>query len=233
MVTRIVLGVIITCVLGCSPSVVVERPTPMGAPGTELGLIGPSLSEEYIIQPGDELDVKFFFNPDLNESIKVRPDGRISMQLVGEILAAGLSPIKLRKILTDEYEKELKNPEIAVIVKEFGSRVYVDGEVETPGEIKLTGPLTVLQAIAKAEGLTEKAWKEAVVIRRIKGEPPLVIEVDLNAVLTGQDFSQDLGLVPFDVVYVPRSPIANVNLWVDQYIRKNIPINMGLFFPAF
>ncbi|MCA9467452.1 MAG: polysaccharide biosynthesis/export family protein [Nitrospira sp.] len=222
---------ILTCLWGCAPSVVVERPVSVGAPGTEVGLVGPTLSKEYVIQPGDKLDIKFFYNPEMSDFMTVRPDGRISLQLVGEIVAAGRTPMALKAILTEKYEEELKSPEITVIVRSFGSRIYIDGEVKKPGEQELIGPLTVLQAISRAEGLTEKAWQEALVIRRIQGQEPLVIAVDLNDVLTGKDFTQDIGLVPFDVVYVPRSPVADVNLWVDQYIRKNIPINFGAFFP--
>jgi polysaccharide export outer membrane protein len=217
----------------CSPSVVVERPTLVGDPGTEVGLVGPALSEEYLIQSGDLLEMKFFYNPEMNDGMAVRPDGRISMQLIGEVMAAGRTPNDLSILLRQKYGKELKNPEITVIVRSFGSRVYVDGEVKKPGELELLRPLTVMQAISRAEGLTEKAWKEALVIRRIKGREPLVMKLDLDDVLTGRDFGQDIGLVPFDIIYIPRSPIANVNLWVHQYIRANIPMNFGLFFNPF
>jgi protein involved in polysaccharide export with SLBB domain len=227
-------GLILVVLLGaCSPSVVVEAPTPVGAPGTEVGLVGPALSDEYIIQPGDLLEMKFFYNPEMNDGMAVRPDGRISMQLIGEVMAAGRSPGDLTRLLREKYDKELKNPEITVIVRSFGSRVYVDGEVKRPGELELLRPLTVMQAISRAEGLTDKAWKEALVIRRIKGKDPLVMKLDLDDVLTGKDFGQDIGLVAFDIVYVPRSPIADVNLWVHQYIRANIPLTFGLFFNPF
>lgn len=224
---------VIVLLAACSPSVVVERPTLVGDPGTEVGLVGPALSEEYLIQSGDLLEMKFFYNPEMNDGMAVRPDGRISMQLIGEVMAAGRTPNDLSLLLRQKYGKELKNPEITVIVRSFGSRVYVDGEVKKPGELELLRPLTVMQAISRAEGLTEKAWKEALVIRRIKGREPLVMKLDLDEVLAGKDFSQDVGLVPFDIVYVPRSPIANVNLWVHQYIRANIPITFGLFFAPF
>jgi len=234
MIHRLILSlVIVASVFGCSPSVVVQRPTPVGAPGTAVGIVGPALSEEYIIQAGDRLDIKFFYNSEMSDFMTVRPDGRISLQLVGEVMAAGRTPQALTDLITQAYDKELKNPEITVIVRSFGARVYVDGEVEKPGEFELSGPLTVMQAIARAEGAKPTAWKEALVIRRIKGRQPIVIEVDINAVLTGEDFSQDIGLLPFDIVYVPRSPIANVNQWVHQYIRANIPINFGLFFNPF
>lgn len=224
---------VIGLLAACSPSVVVERPTPVGAPGTEVGLVGPAISDEYIIQPGDLLEMKFFYNSEMNDGMAVRPDGRISLQLIGEVMAAGRSPNELSILLRQKYGKELKNPEITVIVRSFGSRVYVDGEVKKPGEFELLRPLTVMQAISRAEGLTDKAWKEALVIRRIKGQEPIVMKLDLDDVLTGKNFGQDVGLVAFDIVYVPRSPIANVNLWVHQYIRANIPMTFGLFFAPF
>lgn len=234
MINRFILGfTTIVCLLGCSPSVVVKQPTLVGDPGTDVGIVGPGLGEEYIIQPGDRLAIKFFYNSEMDELTTVRTDGRIALQLVGEVMAAGRTPRALTELITQEYDKELKDPEVTVIVRAFGARVYVDGEVEKPGEFELNGPLTVMQAIARAEGATDNAWKEALVIRRIKGRQPLVIEVDIDSVLTGEDFSQDIGLVPFDIVFVPRSPIANVNLWVHQYIRANIPINFGLFYNPF
>lgn len=231
MINPVILSLMLIGLLGCSPSVVVEHPTPVGALGTDVGIVGPALSKEYIIQPNDRLAIKFFYNPEMDELTTVRPDGRIALQLVGEIMVAGQTPRALTELITHEYDKELKNPEITVIVRAFGARVYVDGEVEDPGEFELNGPLTVMQAIARAKGVTDNAWKEALVIRRIKGKQPLVIEIDISAVLTGEDFGQDIGLVPFDIVYVPRSPIADINLWVAQYIRNNLPISLGAFFP--
>jgi polysaccharide export outer membrane protein len=233
MAIRLLILSLIMLSAACSPSVVVESPTPVGAPGTEVGLVGPALSEEYVIQPGDRIEIKFFYNSEMNDFMTVRPDGRISLELIGEVMAAGRTPLGLKTFLTEKYAKELKNPEVTVIVRSFGSRIYVDGEVKKPGEFELLRPLTVMQAISRAEGLTEKAWKEALVIRRIKGKEPLVMKLDLNEVLTGKDFSQDVGLVAFDIVYVPRSPIADVNLWVHQYIRANIPLTFGMFFYPF
>ncbi|MGH7233508.1 MAG: polysaccharide biosynthesis/export family protein, partial [Nitrospiraceae bacterium] len=144
--------VMVALIAACSPSVVVERPTPVGAPGTEVGLVGPALSDEYIIQPGDMLEIKFFYNSEMNDFMTVRPDGRISLELIGEVMAAGHAPTDLRNLLREKYGKELKNPEVTVIVRSFGSRVYVDGEVKKPGEFELLRPLTVMQAISRAEG---------------------------------------------------------------------------------
>jgi len=109
--------------------------------------------EEYRIQAGDQLDIKFFYNKDLNEQVTVRPDGRISLQLVKTVVAAGLTPEQLTVNLKKAYSVHLKDPEIAVIVRSFSSqRIYVDGEVGKPGMLPLTGPTTVRQAISQAGG---------------------------------------------------------------------------------
>jgi protein involved in polysaccharide export with SLBB domain len=166
----------------------------------------------------------------LNESQIVRPDGRISLQLISEITAAGLKPSELTTVLEERYANELEKPEIAVIVRSFnGQRFFVDGEVSRPGLFTLIGPTTVLDSIAQAGGFRDTARKhEIVVIRQGVDKKPMVLQVNLNKVVDGTDMSQNLVIQPYDIVYVPKSAIANVNMFVDQYIRKNIPISLSL-----
>lgn len=208
---------------GCSS--VVKHPAPLPS-----SRVAPA---EYHIQPGDQIDVKFFYNPELNESVTVRPDGRISLQLVDEIDAAGLTPANLTQELKRSYAHELNNPELTVIMRQFAwQRIYVDGEVEKPGFVPLAPEMTVLQSIAMAGGLMDTArTQEVVVIRRKPHGKPKAFTLDLAHVLDSTNTGQDITLMPLDVVYVPKSPIANVNLWVDQYLRKNIPIGFGLNYP--
>ncbi len=205
---------------------VVKNPTPLSQHSIQTS---PYTEQEYRIQVGDQLDIKFFYNPELNEQVTVRPDGRISLQLVREIMTADLTPAELTDLLTKKYAKELKMPEVTVIVRSFGSqRVYVDGEVAKPGIVPLVGFVTVLQAISQAGGMKDSArMSEVVLIRRGTDNKPLTLQVNAQKVIDGTDMSQDIALKPFDIVYVPKSPIANVNVWVDQYIRKNIPISTG------
>lgn len=185
--------------------------------------------QEYKIQAGDYLDIKFFYNPELNEQVIVRPDGRISLQLAHEIMAAGLTPAQLTKLLSEIYDAELDNPEITVIVRSFnGQRVYIDGEVNKPGIISFIGPMTVLQSISQAGGVKDTAKRnEIVIIRRGLDNKPVVLLMNMEKIIDGTEMSQDLNLMPNDIVYVPKSAIANVNIWVDQYIRKNIPMGIG------
>jgi protein involved in polysaccharide export with SLBB domain len=185
---------------------------------------------EYIIQPGDQLDIKFFYNPELNEQLMVRPDGRISMQLVKEIMAAGMTPAQLTSLLTVKYGKELQQPELTVIVRSFNSqRVYVDGEVNKPGLVPLVAPTTLLQAVAQAGGMKETArTDEVILIRRGADNRVVTTMLNLEKALDGTDVAQDIPLIPFDILYVPRSHISNVNVWVDQYMRRMIPVSMGM-----
>jgi polysaccharide biosynthesis/export protein len=187
---------------------------------------------EYRLQPGDELDIRFYYNPELNSSVLIRPDGRISLPLANEVQAAGLTPANLSQRLRSAYEQELRRPELTVIVRSFNSqKVFVGGEVQSPGVIQALGPLTVLQSVAQAGGFKETArLNEVLVIRRDPAVPadPIVIPIDVAAVVDGSGTNQDIALMPFDVIYVPKSPIANVNKFVDQYIRQNIPFGFGL-----
>jgi polysaccharide export outer membrane protein len=186
---------------------------------------------DYQLQPGDELDIRFYYNPELNTSVLIRPDGRISLPLANEVQAAGQTPAELSQRLRSAYERELRRPELTVIVRSFNSqKVFVGGEVASPGVVQALGPLTVLQSVTQAGGFKETARiNEVLVIRRDpSAQEPIVIPVDISAVVDGTQTGQDIALMPFDVVYVPKSSIANVNKFVDQYIRQNIPFGFGL-----
>ncbi len=192
----------------------------------------PDPPRDYQIQVGDALDIKLFYHPELNESVIVRPDGRISLQLVHEVQASGLTPEELRQQLRDKYAPQISQPEIAVIVRSFtAQKVYVDGEVAKPGLVPLNGPMTLLQSLASAGGMKDSARvNEIIIVRRGPDNRPASMLVNVEKAIDGSDPSQDIPLLPADIVYVPKSPIANVNLWVDQYIRKNIPIGSGFYY---
>jgi polysaccharide biosynthesis/export protein len=209
----------LSLLLACGGPAVIN-PTLVGAPGTQP----PPLAPEYRISPGDRLSIKFFYNTDLNQEVLVRPDGRISLPLVHEIMAAGLTPVELTDELTSGYAKHLEQPEITVMVNSFGGqRMYVGGEVGSPGMRDIVGPTTALQAIASSGGFRDTARRdEVVVIRRSPENKPFVIALNLSKVMDGTDMSQDVYLVPYDIVIVPKSNIADVNLWVQQYITSNV-----------
>ena len=221
----IVAAITVLSVIGCGS--VVKNKTPI----TTLGPAqNPQSNETYQIQAGDELEVKSFFNPELNEKVTVRPDGHISLQLANETVAAGLTADQLGRELTQRYSAEFKQPDVTVIVRSFnGNKVYVGGEVRHPQIITLVSPLTVMQAVAAAEGFTGSAKvSEVVVIRKNGKQQPMVIPVNLKKAINGSDGRQDIALVPYDIVYVPSSTIANVNKWVGNFLRNNVPIPISM-----
>jgi len=224
-----VLWLILLLILSnCSPPVL-KNPAPLDQPATQgSGLIEP----EYRIQAGDQLDVKFYYNPERNEQVLVRPDGRISLQLIHEVSAAGLTPDELTRLLTRRYAAQLNKPELTVIVRAFGGhKIYVDGEVVKPGMLPLVGTMNVLQAISQAGGMKDTARvNEIVVIRHGAANQPYAFSVNLKKAIDGTDLRQNVPLKAFDIVFVPKSPVADVNVWVDQYLRKNIPISTGFGF---
>ena len=180
----------------------------------------------YRIEAGDRLAIRFVRAPELDQELVVRPDGRIGLPLAPELEAAGVHPQDLATRIRSHYAKELRDPRVSVVVMETGARVFVDGQIATPGALPVDQPLTVLKAIALSGGLTPEAMAEEVlIIRRTHGQPE-VTRVDLEQARL--DPLADTALRSQDIVYVPKSRIAMVNQWVDQYVRRNLPISVGL-----
>lgn len=199
-----------------------QQQSTVASKAAALTASSPSQPAPYLIQPGDQLDIKFFYNPELNETVTVRPDGKISLQLVDEIQAADLAPAALDKVLTEKYAYELKKPMITVIVRSFGGqRIYVGGEVNRQGLLTLAGAMTPLQAVFNAGGFMETANPaSAIIIRKGLDNRPVPIEINLDDAMEGKIGSADFLLQPDDVVYVPKSAIAKANKFVNQYIEN-------------
>jgi polysaccharide export outer membrane protein len=178
-----------------------------------------------ILGPGDIIDFKFFYTPELNDTQTVRPDGKIVLQLVGEVMVQGKTPAELRDELVKLYMSELKRPEVAVIVRSLYERkVYVGGEVKAPGLIQIPGRLTALEAIMQAGGFDRRTAKLSnVVIIRHKDGKRYGCALDFRKVINGAEEVRPFLLEPGDIVYVPRTVIVQVNQWIDQYINRMIP----------
>ena len=182
------------------------------------------MPKEYTFSPGDTIDVKFFYTPELNEAQDVRPDGKIALQIIGEVTAAGKTPAQLRWLLEKLYDSHLKDPEIPVVVRSFSNQlVYVVGQVMRPGTIEVSGQITALEAIMEAGGVDfkEAQVKNVVVIRHYEGTRYGYL-LNMEPILKGKE-SRPFFLEPKDIVYVPRSEIAKVNQWIDQYINRIVP----------
>ncbi|MBI4516753.1 MAG: polysaccharide export protein [Deltaproteobacteria bacterium] len=204
---------------------------PPSPPLPTLQSAAPAAAGTYVLQLGDAVSVKFYNSPELNEDVVVRPDGMISLQLIGDVKAAGLTPAALAADLTGRYVQELSNPRISVIVRQLGTPpIYVAGEVGRQGVLPLTGGMTLYQAIQQAGGFQITAQrKQVILIRRSPEGRANGHSVDVAAVESGEHPEQDIPLQPYDVVFVPTSFIADVDNFVDLYIKRALPVQPGVF----
>lgn len=271
-------------------------------------------STEYVLRAGDELDIRCYAIPELNQTVRIRPDGKVSLVLLDDVEASGRTAEQLGESLSELYSKHFKTPHITAVVRNFynfnvyvggnvvhpglvplsggltaaaaviqagglkdeesakmllvlrpsaqdsptilrlnledvltGGRadvplrasdvlfvpktsisVYVGGEVTEPGLMPLNGKLTVLTAVIKAHGFKNTASTRSVMLIREGDKGPEVRKLDLRHILARGD--GDLDLKPFDVVYVPKSTIAKVDQFMDQYFRQVVPISMNMGF---
>lgn len=180
---------------------------------------------KYLLQLGDVIDVKFYYQPDLNESQAIRPDGKISLQLIGDVPAAGLTTEELARIITSRYRRILRRSEASVIVKQVvKAKIFVGGRVRDPKVLEIDSTLTTLQAIFQAGGFLDSAeMREVLLIRRDDNySQPVVHRLNL------EEPKNDILLHPYDVVYVPPCSISQVDSFVEQYITHLVPFNLGV-----
>ena len=177
-----------------------------------------------VLQPYDTVRFRFLYWPELDDEQVIRPDGKISLLMVGDVEAQGKTPAELQQELLRLYEPLLKDPEINVVASALASnRAYVFGSVITPGMILLEGKLTLLAAIAQAGGFIENNANKSsvVVVRDINGEQ-YARKVDIKDAIKNPN-STTFYIEPYDIVYVPETPIVKMNQFVAQYIDGLIP----------
>ena len=200
---------------------------------------------KYYLRIGDLLEIKFYQNSELNQVIPVRPDGKISLEPIGEIQAEWRTPDELRDELMQKYAEVFTSPKITVIVKEFavpeiyhGGRitvivrkyatqfVYVGGEVYASGLIPLDyrKEITALEAVIQQGGFKNTGDPTCIVILRNSGEEnPSFLLIDLKSHLRLKS-RQDIILQPYDIVWVPKSRISTMIEFMDQYFNQLIPV---------
>jgi polysaccharide export outer membrane protein len=158
---------------------------------------------DYVIGPEDVLDISVWKNPELSRKVPVRPDGKLSLPLVNDIQAAGLTPSQLRQQLISKLTEFVPSPEINVIVSEVHSlKVAVVGAVKTPGRFELKSPATVLECIALAQGLTEFAASDRIVVLRQNGNTTTRIPFNYRKVASGSE-QENFFVKPGDIIVVP------------------------------
>lgn len=182
----------------------------------------------YTIGPGDVLEISVWQHPELDRIVTVRPDGRMSFSLIGDVNANGLTPAKLDEVITRSLSEYVQKPEVTVVVTSIKSnQIIILGQVTRPGAYPMEESLTVLEAVAIAGGYTESAGLSRVTItRRSRAKNPKVIKVNLKKVIAEGDRGRDVILEPGDVVHLPKKASA----WTifDRYFIRGILPVVGL-----
>jgi len=182
----------------------------------------------YRIYPGDVLDVSAPSAPELNRTVTVEPDGRISLPLIGVVMAADRTVSDLAQTLTHIYSGQLVRPEIDVDVKTATPlRVFVGGEVGKPGVYDMPGDINALQAVILAGGFTPNSrLSQVVIIRRGPGGRAMMRTVDLHNAIFSASLTDAIPLRRLDVIYVPRTGLANLGFMV-QALRNIVPVQFS------
>jgi polysaccharide biosynthesis/export protein len=192
-------------VLTLSPAGLMAQAVPTAPPAaSKAAPVGVVTAPDYVIGPDDVLVVMVWREKDVSGEVSVRPDGKISLPLLNDIQAAGLTPEQLRVQLTEAALKYIEAPEVTVIVKAINSRkVFITGQVMKAGPYPLAGPTTVLQLIATAGGVLEYADTKNIVILRTENGRQVSYRFNYKDVLRRINLKQNIELKPGDTVVVP------------------------------
>jgi polysaccharide export outer membrane protein len=184
----------------CSHSMTAEK-TVANAPETNKQ---EAVDSSYIIGPRDVLEIQVWKEPDFSRQALVRPDGKITFPLIGDIRASGMTTLALKDLLTVKLNSFVDNPEVTVIVVESHSKnFYIIGMVNRPGTYPLSPDMTVLQALSAAGGFGEWADKDSIRIIRRSGGKEKIIPFDYDKVISGKKLEQNILLEPNDTIIVP------------------------------
>jgi polysaccharide export outer membrane protein len=158
----------------------------------------------YVIGPEDVLDVSVWREANVSRTVPVRPDGKISLPLLNDVQAAGLTPMQLQAVVTEGLKKFISDPQVTVIVAQINSkRVYVLGEVGRPGAFVMLPDMTVLQAISSAGGFSQFAKMRGVYVLRSENGRQVTLPFNYKQVIRGRKPEQNIILKPGDTVVVP------------------------------
>jgi polysaccharide biosynthesis/export protein len=191
----------ISAVFAQAPARNAPAPNPLPGAADKAGTAVPA---DYTIGAEDVLGVLFWRDTEMSGDLTVRPDGRITLPLIGDMMASGLKPEELKDRIQEASKSYVADANVSVVVRQINSRkVYITGQVTTPGAYPLAGPLTVMQLIALSGGLTEYADSKNITIMRVEGGQQLSFKFNYKDVARGKSLPQNIALRPLDTVVVP------------------------------
>lgn len=181
-----------------------QNPAPTAKPAPPAPGPAAVMPAEYTIGPEDVLGIVFWREPDLSGDVTVRPDGRITLPVIGEMMASGRKPEVLQAEIATAASKYISAVNVVVIVRTINSRkIFVTGRVTSPGSFPLMQPLTVMQAIALAGGLTDFADPKGITILRVENGKSRTVPFNYQDIARGRGLDQNVVLQPGDTVVVP------------------------------
>lgn len=199
---------------GSAPSTTPKETTPkettpkeeVAGAKTPPPVVNRGVADDYRIGEGDVLQINVFNEPTASVGTAVvRPDGKISVPLVKEVSVAGLTPVQLEKIITEQLSKMLRAPDVTIVVAQINSKkIFMTGAVKKEGPLNYTYRMTVMQAISEAGGLTDYAKRRKIYILRSESGSQFQFPFNYDAVMRGQQMEQNIFLEPGDMVVVPH-----------------------------
>lgn len=180
----------------------------------------------FTLQPGDEIEVRHVYFPELTDTQEIRPDGKVSLPLVDDVYVADLSPEEIDNLLTNLYSSKVKEPDLTVIVRSLkNQRVFMGGEALLPGALDYRPGMTVLDALMEGGGwLPDTAAPAQVVVFRTDKTSGVRVGTTVNVEQeVSTSYSKPFVLAPNDVIYVPETDITKANRWVEQYLTNMVP----------
>ena len=209
-------GLTVLAIAAAAPCAAQSQPAPTDAtaartatapaqpPAPVVAAPGVTMPPEYTIGADDVLSVIFWRDKELTADVTVRPDGKISLPLLNDVQASGLTPAQLKDRIVEESKKYVEDPNVTVVVKQINSRkVFITGEVRKPGPVPLTGSTTVLQLLSISGGLADYAKSEKITIVRMENGKPVSFKFNYKEVIAGKKLAQNIELKPGDTIIVP------------------------------
>lgn len=181
---------------------------------------------QYLIGDDDNLHISVWQNQDMDQDVIVRPDGKISYPLVGDIQAVGLTIPELHDVITEKLKEFIKYPEVSISLRKMGgARVMVLGQVNTPGIYSVTGARTIMEALAMAGGLTRDGVPSSTVLIRGGLNSPNIQRINVSKIFKG-DLRLNAILQSQDIVFVPRKFVSDLSYFLNQVLD---PISKGAY----
>jgi len=221
------LGTLVLFVSGCGSPVahipVFDKSQPAAARPLEGIYVKDST---YRLVPYDVINLKYTYHPEMDPKapLIIRPDGDIILEGVGSVQAVNRTPEELAKLVAEKSSSRLRDPEVIVSVAQYAPRrVFIGGEVKSPGPVVIQEGMTPLQAIFDRGGFTNTAQVDSVIlIRDAASGTPKIGRIDLQQAMEG-GLPEQFALLPNDVVYVPMTGIGRADLWVRQHLVELVP----------